>query len=131
MLIKYSSNNSGGHWWLKDEDWLALEKAGWKVEWVKDQEAGLFHEANEERWLGSLAAEAEKEFDTPGQAMREFEKITGKTVSDEGCNCCGTPHNFTWTEKDGYNYASGETCLQYMYKNVPTSLRDVLSEEIE
>ncbi len=26
--IEYSSNNSGGDWWLKDEDWFALEKAG-------------------------------------------------------------------------------------------------------
>ena len=31
--VTYESNNSGGHWWLKDEDWEALEKAGWKVVW--------------------------------------------------------------------------------------------------
>ena len=33
MKVEYSSNNSGGGWWLKDEDWKALEAAGWKVEW--------------------------------------------------------------------------------------------------
>ena len=33
MLVEYSSNNSGGDWWLKDEHWLALEKAGWLVAW--------------------------------------------------------------------------------------------------
>lgn len=33
VLVEYSSNNSGGRWWLKDKDWLALEKAGWTVEW--------------------------------------------------------------------------------------------------
>lgn len=25
MLIRYSSNNSGGSWWLTDEDWHKLE----------------------------------------------------------------------------------------------------------
>ncbi len=34
MYIEYDSNNSGGSWWLDDDDWKALEKAGWKVEWV-------------------------------------------------------------------------------------------------
>lgn len=31
--IQYSSNNSGGKWWLKDADWAALERAGWEVKW--------------------------------------------------------------------------------------------------
>ena len=34
MYVEYSSNNSGGSWWLKDEDWKALEAAGWKVVWA-------------------------------------------------------------------------------------------------
>lgn len=33
MRVEYSSNNSGGYWWLKDEHWLALEAAGWEVSW--------------------------------------------------------------------------------------------------
>jgi hypothetical protein len=32
-VVEYSSNNSGGGWWLKDQDWRALEAAGWHVEW--------------------------------------------------------------------------------------------------
>lgn len=32
-LVRYNSNNSGGRWWLKDEDWIALEKVGWYVLW--------------------------------------------------------------------------------------------------
>jgi hypothetical protein len=131
MLVKYDSNNSGGRWWLSDEDWFALEKAGWKVDWVKDQEERFFHKKGQERWLGALAKNAEKEFETPGQAMREFEKITGQTVSDEGCNCCGAPHSFSWDVGDKWGYASGEDCLSYMYKNVPQSIRDMCSEEIE
>lgn len=33
MKVEYDSNNSGGSWWLKEADWVALEKAGWCVEW--------------------------------------------------------------------------------------------------
>lgn len=31
--VEYDSNNSGGRWWLTDEDWRALERAGWIVRW--------------------------------------------------------------------------------------------------
>lgn len=34
MYVEYNSNNSGGSWWLDDEDWKALEQAGWKVHWA-------------------------------------------------------------------------------------------------
>ena len=30
---EYDSNNSGGSWWLSDQNWIDLEQAGWKVEW--------------------------------------------------------------------------------------------------
>ena len=81
MKVEYSSNNSGGYWWLKDEDWYALEKAGWEVKWKG------------ERWLGALASRAEKDFPSLKEAIMEFEKVTGQQASDEGCNCCGPPHN--------------------------------------
>lgn len=32
--VEYDSNNSGGSWWLSDDDWRALEAAGWKVAWA-------------------------------------------------------------------------------------------------
>lgn len=113
MLIEYSSNNSGGYWWLEDEDWRKLEAAGWHVEWLK------------ERWLGSMATTASKQFETPSDAMKEFEIITGKKVDDEGCNCCGPPHSFSW---DG-GYASGEDCLQYLFKKPMRSLREMYEQE--
>ena len=101
MEIEYSSNNSGGSWWLKDEDWKALEAAGW--------------------WVG-LAKCAKKDFTTVKEALEEFERITGENVSDEGCNCCGAPHSFFW---EG-GYCSGEDCLQYLYSNVPSNLREAV-----
>ena len=107
MKVEYTSNNSGGVWWLKDKDWKALEDAGWDVDWVKG------------RFLGVLAQNASKEFESVKDALLEFEDVTGKCVSDEGCNCCGPPHSFSW--KGGF--ASGEGCLEYMYGRVPSSLR--------
>lgn len=99
MKIEYLSNNSGGSWWLSDDDWKKLEAAGWTVEW------------EEEVWLGALARRASKDFETVGDAIREFEKVTGQEASDEGCNCCGAPHSFSW---EG-GYACGEDCLEHLY----------------
>lgn len=88
--ITYSSNNSGGDWWLEDKDWIALEKAGWLVEWggsyfcksrwdkvpkgkpepcaSNDECKGhrkydSAKEAENDRWLGALAKEATKPFE--------------------------------------------------------------------
>ena len=177
LLVKYDSNNSGGNWWLKDNDWKKLEKKGWNVFWYKDEkhpekpdpdckECGgtgkdegashrddrcmyCFYNVNADkedgRFLGALASHATKEFDNIGEALKEFEKITGTDVSDEGCNCCGSPHTFNWSslgcidgtckcdknpKKRGhldYNYGSGEDLLQYMYeKKVPSNLREAM-----
>lgn len=116
MKIKYSSNNSGGYWWLKDEDWHALEKAGWDVEWAKDEKDGLGYLDSDGRWLGALAKRASKNFETPRDAILEFEEITGEDASSEGCNCCGPPHSFSWEGE----YASGDEILVILYGESPT-----------
>jgi hypothetical protein len=150
VLVEYNSNNSGGRWWLSDADWSALEAAGWRIKWARLEylytpdkrsherdadgfpvmvEAGkgnsdwpsLRSSSKDGRWLGALAQKAYKHFDTPADAMREFELITGQDVTDEGCNCCGAPHSFKW---DG-GYASGEDCIAHMYgDSAPKSLRE-------
>lgn len=90
--IRYSSNNSGGEWWLTDEDWFALEKAGWQIEWSKDQE----HLGTRgERWLGALAIAATREGLSLGEAIAEWERVTGQNSNDAGCPCCGEPHYFS------------------------------------
>lgn len=81
-VIRYSSNNSGGSWWLSDDDWKALEKAGWVVDW------------SEERWLGALAMSAYRVSLSYDEAVAEFEQLTGQCADSEGCECCGQPHNF-------------------------------------
>jgi len=88
MKIQYRSNNSGGSWWLSDEDWRKLEYSGWKVKWEK------------KRWLGAMATSATKDFMDIDQAISEFEQITGQDAYQLGCFCCGNPHNFYALDKD-------------------------------
>lgn len=125
-VITYSSNNSGGSWWLKDKDWYALEEAGWVVHWHHDLDdpshvhaerdmsmfSGHTHAydsehlltkvtPNGERFLGALAQSAAKATNNPDEAIAEWERITGQNSTDEGCNCCGEPHSFTFIAADG------------------------------
>ena len=137
MIVEYSSNNSGGGWWLTDANWYDLEKVGWKVHWLKDETIEIFKPDSEGRWLGALATKAHKDFPSVKDAIKEFEEITGQNVADEGCNCCGPPHTFYWgraiSNYDGpsdaeYGYVSGEDILSIMYDNVPNSLRDATEQ---
>lgn len=92
MKVRYKSNNSGGSWWLKDDDWKALEAAGWQVEWSKDEE---WKDADGVRWLGALAAAAvSPDVESVDVAIAEWERVTGQDAGAEGCNCCGSPHSF-------------------------------------
>lgn len=131
IRVEYSTNNSGGRWWLGDDDWRKLEVSGWEVVWgglwfcnsrysmqAPAEGAEQPHTADDcpghrryasyeeavasgDRWLGGLATEASKEFASVEDAIREFESITGQDASAEGCNCCGPPHSFSWINEDG------------------------------
>ena len=101
--VTYSSNNSGGSWWLTDEDWYALENAGWEVDWAKNRTDGFMRGNAEGRWLGALATKASREGLSLGDAIEEWESITGERANDLGCSCCGTPHRFSTDEGDYYS----------------------------
>lgn len=104
IKVEYSHNNSGGRWWLKDKDWEALEKAGWKVRWIaKDKYA--MKDPDGKRFLGALAQEATRSGLSLEEAVAEWEKITGLESTDPGCSCCGQPHTFT--ETNGIRVRSG------------------------
>lgn len=95
--IVYDSNNSGGRWWLKDKDWINLEKAGWVVDWYRNKQDSfftLFDLDSEDRWLGTLASTAYRDGLSLRDAIAEWEKITNEYSGVEGCPCCGPPHNF-------------------------------------
>jgi hypothetical protein len=129
--VEYDSNNSGGSWWLDDEDWKKLEAAGWVVEWAnlkpqfknKDyvrRPDGIpelipgkdaFVTADKDgvpRWLGAIAKRAYKpNCESLREAADEWEQITGKSATDAGCPCCGQPHNFTLYSNTGEHLDSG------------------------
>lgn len=118
-VLEYSSNNSGGNWWLDDADWEALEAAGWNVHWkgedwgegtfVDPADAELAHPDQllapraklGHSWLGALATSAAKEFNNWGEGVDEWQRITGQGAWEKGCECCGPPHYFTFYNDDG------------------------------
>lgn len=134
-FVKYSSNNSGGHWWLTDSDWKALESAGWVVVWhtmseqfsdagdyVRDPITGMPNivpadqngsrflapmVGDDGRWLGALARSAYRPDMKLREAADEWERITGKCATDAGCPCCGQPHDFTEYDDKGRYVTSG------------------------
>lgn len=137
MYVEYTSNNSGGRWWLKDEDWKALEKAGWKVVWADkaylyddsgnhrydadgmpiliplDESCGILAKlVNKDahgvpRYLGALAKTAFRAGLTLKEAVAEWERITSGDPCSTGCPCCGQPHRFTEYDDNGKYVDSG------------------------
>lgn len=127
-VLEYSANNSGGSWWLKHSDWEAMEQAGWIVHWVHDiDDPSHVHPPedsawpsigehthsydkehlltpvkwNGQGWLGASAKSAAIETEDPDATIREWERVANQNAEDEGCNCCGQPHYFTFTSDDG------------------------------
>jgi hypothetical protein len=98
--VEYRSNNSGGSWWLSDDDWKSLEAAGWEVEWCAEDEFQKEYIDDDGRWLGALATSAVRRNVTMREAVEEFERVTGQDASAEGCNCCGQPHYFSGEDAD-------------------------------
>lgn len=85
MKIEYSENNSGGYFRLKEEHYKALESAGWSVDWKVDTTL---------KSLGRQAYRATRETLSENMAKAEWAALTGFDPDDEGCSCCGQPHNF-------------------------------------
>lgn len=142
MCVRYNTNNSGGSYWLTSDDWQKLRDAGWRLE---DWGNAYYENGNsiaDESGLPKVKYEADvynavggyKMFNTIQEAISEFEELTGQDVSDEGCNCCGPPHSFTWgrdiitrlpkeeLHEQDYNCASGEDLLKYMYDSETANL---------
>jgi hypothetical protein len=110
VRVTYNSNNSGGSWWLTDDDWHALEDAGWEVDWYANQDRDWFAADEDGRWLGALASSASVEADSIDAAVADWERITRKSPRSRGCSCCGVPHNF---HDDQYNHWSGHAPSNY------------------
>ena len=146
--VAYSANNSGGRDWLSEKDWKNLEKAGWKIFGFGEFAYKNGQRITDKNGLPARYSEvpeseqdkkdrsyfnvdeyqsAYKLFNSIQEAIKEFEEITGQDVTEEGCNCCGAPHSFTWgkdtivrvdTKEKDYNCESGEDLLKYLYPNI-------------
>lgn len=83
MKVTYYHNNSGGSWWLTNDDWKTLEKSGWVVKW------------EEERVLGALATSATIEAESVEKAIELWgSALPHMDAYEMGCPCCGPPHGF-------------------------------------
>lgn len=99
--IEYSTNNSGGSWWLSDKDWEALEEAGWVVNWLEDDDYWSSKVDENGKWLGTKALRARR-YGLPMAIVKaEFSVVTGHYPDDEGCSCCGQPHAFYAHDENG------------------------------
>lgn len=121
MYIEYNTNNSGGSFWLTTAQWVALEKAGWRVYWVSEKngdtylfddgdfirdETGMPVQAETDStkagsWLGAKAMSACLSGVTLEKAIEQWEEITGQAADAPGCFCCGQPHNFIEYDDNG------------------------------
>lgn len=101
MKVEYSSNNSGGDWWLTDHNWRDLEAAGWKVDWRANKNSSFGKTNADGRWLGALATSASREGLSLRVAVAEWEDVTGLRAADAGCSCCGNPHSFSFEGDNG------------------------------
>lgn len=141
-VLVYDSNNSGGSWWLSDKVWQKLADAGWSVHWVRpnpdpnprfaslketltgvysddptaqvEGDFGSYEWAKDHRWLGAVATSCAKAGPDPNELLREWEEITGQDSADEGCNCCGRPHNFEWHDPETGESRSPRTETTYV-----------------
>lgn len=108
ILIEYSTNNSGGNWWLTKQNWKDLEKEGWKLfncdEFIYKNGDHAFGRDGlpkrvsprvKDETFEQYAHYGFKYFDSIEEAVREFEEITGQDVEEEGCECCGQPHSIS------------------------------------
>lgn len=150
--VEYTTNNSGGSYWLSRKDWEALQEAGWVVlDWDNTVYTESGNYKPDENGLPELKCPANldnahyayKNFESIRDALKEFEALTGQDVTSEGCNCCGPPHSFTWGKdivvrlpkerlhEQDYNYASGEGLLEYLYPGEQTQLtkREMLEKK--
>ena len=101
IKLEYSSNNSGGSFWLSIDDWKVLEDNGWDID--------------ESKMFGEDFYMASKEFDTPKEGIEEFERLTLQDAGATGCTCCGPPHEFSWEDEDGNQSVSGSAVYEVLF----------------
>lgn len=79
-----SENNSGGRYWMSENDYAGLEMSGWTI----DRSQRSFYKA--------FTAASEAIAEDMGKAS--FNESTDQYADSEGCICCGRPFRFDSVE---------------------------------
>ena len=99
VRVVFNENNSGGSWWLREEQYQKLFDAGWKPgRWRYGDEGKGYGGAVKIIVLDAVDAKlAERQaYDL---AITEWEHLTGENHNEVGCTCCGPPYQFyDWDE---------------------------------
>lgn len=118
-MPKYTldENNSGGRWWLTQEDYVKLFEAGWVYERPEPRPEGPpFHMDYDKPFLSSNKDDTPYGYrkhtsfvaDSMKDAVESFEKATGHDFFAEGCNCCGAPFSLS-SDTEPHEYLSGDS----------------------
>jgi hypothetical protein len=118
--VEYTTNNSGGSFWLSDQKWLDLEQAGWTVMWGEHYDDStkqvvryasyqdLVAAGPKARFLNTAARRALimlPDLPIPDSVLERLAKdvwgiATGMDPDAKGCDCCGPPHAFYVTNEE-------------------------------
>ena len=80
LKVMYHGGNSGGRAWMTQED--AKELSDWRFV---------------SNFPGLITFGCLKTTKTIMEVLNEFQGVVG-SIDDDGCECCSSPHAFTWWE---------------------------------
>lgn len=92
QTVTLDQNNSGGYFWLSDEQFDALLADGWYV--AEDSGQWRLNSYGKRAQNLKLDVPVEREDHAVTIAKIEFERITGEQADAIGCTCCGPPFDF-------------------------------------
>lgn len=81
VKVSFSESNSGGYFRMLQEDYDALADHGWSVQGI----------SGHDRYSGRTA---NKLFNTLQEGIAEWEAITKRDSTINGCDCCGPSYRF-------------------------------------
>jgi hypothetical protein len=86
--VELNQNNSGGYWWLSDEQVDALLADGWFID------GSNTYRMREGKRALNLSIDLPVTTGAVEIAMIEFQRVTGEDPNAIGCTCCGPPFHF-------------------------------------
>jgi hypothetical protein len=89
FIVGMDENNSGGYYWLGEDDYKDLIDKGWTRGVEKYGYGGT------ETRVAHKTFEAASEDHAIELAKSEFEVVTGQRADAIGCTCCGRPFYFS------------------------------------